>query len=225
MPFKPYATLADIPEALRAAALTLADGSVGIVEDVDTSAMHADLTDLRRKLDAADKATKKAASEAAAADLARKAAEQGVTADALDKIRSDVRREVVAEFAPQLETAAAAATELRVLKVDSRVKELALKNGVRPDRIDHWWRLNGHHFDLTHDGKAVIVKGQEGISVEKHVGALKDDTPEFYVGTLAKGGSATGGSAGGGGGPAGTIDPLLNPSASLAAARAAGKTE
>lgn len=225
MPFKPYATLDAIPEALRATALTLADGSFGVVEDVDTSAMQSDLTDLRRRLEAADKATRKAASEAAAAELAKKAAEQGVTAEALDKIRNDVRREVQAEYAPQLETAAASALELRVLKVDTRVKDIALKQGVRPDRIDQWWRLNGHHYDLTADGKAVIVKGQEGVAVDKHVGKLKEETPEFYVGTLAKGGSSTGGSASGVGGEGGKIDPLLNPSASLAAARAAGKTE
>jgi len=224
MPFKPYATLDAIPDALRASALTLADGTFGVVEDVDTTAMQSDLTDLRRKLDAADKATRKAASEAAASELAKKAAEQGVTAEALNKIRADVRKEVEGEFAPQLATAAASMAELRELKVDTRVKEIALKQGVRPDRIDQWWRLNGHHYDLTADGKAVVVKGQEGVAVDKHVGKLKDETPEFYVGTLAKGSNSTGG-GGGSNTDGGKIDPLLNPSASLAAARAAGKTE
>lgn len=224
MALKIFKTKDEVPEAQREAAIALADGTFGVVEETDTTPLQQELADLRRKLEAADKLSKKAAAEAAAAELARKAAEQGVTAEALEKIRADVRKEVESEFLPKLEAATAAQTELRVLKVDTRVKEIALKNGVRPDRINQWWALNGHHYDLTADGKAVVVKGQEGTSVEKHVLTLKDDTPEFYVGTKAAGSSASGGGGGNAGG-GDKIDVLQNPGAALAAARAAGRTE
>jgi hypothetical protein len=224
MPFKPYKTRDEIPESQRETAIALADGTFGVVEDIDVTPMQAELTEVRRKLDAADKLSKKAAADAAAAELARKAAEQGVTAEALEKIRADVRREVESEYLPKIEAANAAQAELRGLKVDTKVKEIALKHGVRSDRIEQWWRLNGHHFDLTADGKAVVVKGQEGTSVDKHVTTLKTETPEFYVGTLATGGSATGGGTTSAS-SAGKIDVLKNPSAALAAARESGKTE
>jgi len=225
MPIKKFAKKEDIPEELQADALELADGTFAVDEPVDDSAARQTLAEVKRKLDAAEKLSTKLAKEAAEAETARKAAEQGITGEQLAKIRAEVRAETETEFAPQLAAAAAAATELRVLKVDTQVKQIALKNGVRAERIDQWWRLHGHHYDLTADGKTIVVKGEEGVSVDKHIGKMKDEVPEFYKGTEGAGGGGTGGGAGGGGRSGMVSDPLVNPTAALAEARAAGKTE
>jgi len=225
MPLKTFATKDAAPADVQDQLLALADGSFALLEEPDVSPLQAELTDLKRKLDAADKLSRKAAADILAADIAKKAAEQGITGEALAKIRADARAEVMAEVSGDIELGKKALEENRTLKVDAKVKALAVQNGVRPERLDAWWRLNAGDFDLTSDGAELIVKGKEGVSVAKHIVDLKTTVPEFYAGSKGAGGGAGGGGGSGNGGGSGTIDPLQNPAAALAAARAAGKTE
>jgi len=113
---------------------------------------------------------------------------------------------------------------VRTLKLDNRVKSLAATNGVRADRLDAWWRQHGEQFDLTDDGKEIIVKGHAGKEPAKFItDELKKALPEFYVGSKADG-------EGGGGIHDGQMDTaglkfediMKNPSAGFAAANAAG---
>jgi len=50
--------------------------------------------------------------------------------------------------------------------LDSRVKDIALKNGVEADRVDAWWRLHGDKFDLTDDDQPLVrARARDDIAV------------------------------------------------------------
>jgi hypothetical protein len=225
MPLKKFATLEEIPEAERANALELKDGSFALVEDADTSALQNAAKSEREKREAAEALARKAADEIKRLQTEKKASDAGLSAEQLAKIREDVRADVLKELEPELEKGKSALAENRSLKLDSRVKALALKHGVRADRVDAWWKLNHDRFDLTDDGAEPIVKGKAGAKIEQFIAAdLKSETPEFYAGTQGSGS----GSSGDGGTRAGTTslsadDLLKNPAAALSQLRATGR--
>jgi phage-related protein len=223
MPIKKYATIDEIPEAHRGDALELKNGEFALLEDPDTSGLSTALQSEREKREAAERLAKKAADDLKRLQTEKKAADAGLSAEQLAKIREEVRADVLKELEPDLVKGKTALEENRALKLDQRVKAIALKQGVRADRVESWWKLNRDRFDLTDDGEAPIVKGQPGSKLETFVGeTLKKETPEFYEGTKAAGSDARTGS----GQPLGVFsadDVIKNPAAALSAVRAQGK--
>ncbi len=228
MPLKAYKTKDEIPEAQRADAIELKDGSFGVVEEADTSGLTSSIAAERKRAEAAEGVAKKAADELKKLQTEKKASDAGLSAEQLQKIREDVRADVVKEFEGELASGKVAQAENRSLKLDSKVKALALKHGVRADRIDAWWQLFGGRFDLTADGTESIVKDKAGVKLESYItDTLKKELPDFYEGSKGSGGGAGGDSgAPRGGGGAMTAEALLaNPAAALTAARMAGVKE
>lgn len=174
----------------------------------------------------AEKAAKATANRIAELEREAKAKEAGLTSEEVKKFREDAYKEIRAEIAADLEERdkklADAQATVRSMKLDNRVKELALKNGVRPDVIDDWWRLNSDSFELGEDDRPTVKDGK-GKPVDKYIGEdLKKARPYLYEGTKAQGGGG-GGSARPGIGTGGTSadDVLKNPAAALQAAREA----
>src|SRR6185503_12878635 len=48
-------------------------------------------------------------------------------------------------------------TELRKYTLDLKVKEAALKAGIRPERVDYVLRITGERFDLDDKGNPVVL--------------------------------------------------------------------
>jgi hypothetical protein len=161
-------------------------------------------------------------------DLERDLEGKGTTKEVRDQIRKEVTDELKEEFAPTIKERDTLKGEVRGLKLDSQVKALAVKNGVRPEKVDRWWKLNQDSFDLSEDGSTAVVKNKTGADIGKYIANdLKKTDPEFYVGSQASGGGA-GGSGGGGGGTGSkpSIDLILsNPGEAIRQARLAGHTE
>ena len=226
MPRLTFSTLDEVPEKLRGDAVESKDGKFFVFEEADTSELQSAVSKERTQREAAERLAKKASDELKKLETDRKATDAGLSGEALAKIRLDVRNEVLAELAPELDKGKAALGENRSLKLDANVKALALKNGVMGENVQAWWKLHGDKFDLMDDGTPV-VRGKEGVSLEKFIGSeCKTETPYLYEGTKAAGGGAAGD---GGGRPAATgmtaADVLANPAVALQQARAAGKTE
>ena len=219
MPLKTFKTKDEIPAEQAANALALADGSFAVFEEADVTDMQTQLTDARRKLEAADKATRKAAAEALAARNAAAAAAEGVDGEKLAKIRADALAEWQATNAGKLEAAEKALKENRELKLDTKVKQIAAAKGVTGSELNAWFKLHGDKFDLLDDG-TIVVKGKEGTTLDKFIEVdCKKETPYLYEGT-----KGAGGGAGGGGSPppTGTIsfdDLMANPQAALTQGR------
>lgn len=172
----------------------------------------------------AEKTAKETAARIAELEREAKAKEAGLTSEEVKKFREDAYKEIRAEIAADLEERdrklAEATAAVRAMKLDNRVKELALKNGVRPDVVDDWWRLNSDAFELSEDDQPTVKDGK-GKPVDKYIGEdLKKARPYLYEGTKAQGGGG-GSPARPGIGSVGTSaeDILRNPSAALQAAR------
>lgn len=141
-----------------------------------------------------------------------------------DGVYKEIRDEVAAELAEIEKRAETAEGKARSLLLDSRVKALALKNGVLPERVDDWWALNSGRFDLD-DSEEPIVKDGKGKAIKEYIsGDLKKERPYLYEGTKGGGGGAGGDHSGPGGLKHGTSaeDILKNPGAALSAARDQG---
>lgn len=182
------------------------------------------LDDERTKREAAEALSRKTATELQKLQNDDKGKAAGLTKEKLDEMRAEVRKEVLAELDPQIKAGEAAAGEVRTLKLDNRVKALAASNGVRADRLEAWWKQHRDRFDLTDDGKEIIVKGHAGKEPAKYIAdELKKEIPEFYQGTKGDGGGA-GGIHDGSPGVSGLKfeDITKNPSVGIAAANHAG---
>ncbi len=228
MPWPTFAKQEDVPETFRGE-YEERDGKWQPKEDVASKAAHSTLqtalADERTKREAAEALSRTTAAELKKLQTDHKGEAAGLTKEKLAEIRAEVRKEVEQELAPKIQAGETAAKENRQLKLDDKVKALAAKNGVRADRLDAWWKQNGEAFDLTDDGKEIIVRGQAGKDPGKFIAdELKKALPEFYQGTKGDGG-------GGGGIHDGRVDTsglkfediVKNPSAGIAAANAAGK--
>jgi len=224
MPWPTFAKAEDVPETFRDQ-YEEHDGKWQVKDDGAAKALQTALADERTKREAAEALSRTTAAELKKLQTDHKGEAAGLTKEKLDEIRAEVRKEVEAELAPRIKAGEDASTENRRLKLDDKVKALGAANGVRADRLEKWWKLNSDAFDLTTDGKEIIVKGQAGKDPAKFISdELKKATPEFYEGTKGDGG-------GGGGIHDGRIDTsglkwddiVKNPSAGIAAANAAGK--
>jgi hypothetical protein len=132
-------------------------------------------------------------------EQSEKAKKAGITSEQLDKMRNDIRQDLEKDYSPFKSKAETLAAENRGLKLDTKVKDVFGKNGVRAERIEALFKLEGDKFDLTDDG-APILKGRMGTPIEKFVVEdLSKQYPEFFVGTGSSGGGASRSNVGGGG--------------------------
>lgn len=228
MAWPTFAKQEDVPEAIRDQ-YEERDGKWQPKPDKDAEAAHATLKDTlekeREKREAAEALSRTATRELQKLQNDDKGRAAGLTKEKLDEMRAEIRKEVEAEYAPKLKDGEDAKVQVRVLQLDNRVKALAAQNGVRADRLDPWWKQHKDEFDLTDDGKEIIVKGHAGKDPAKYIADdLKKAIPEFYEGSKADG-------SGGGGIHDGRIDTsglkfediTANPSVGIAAANAATK--
>lgn len=220
-----FKTQDEVPEPFRSLYEEREDGTWAAPdteEPPDTSGLESALAEERRKREAAERLSAKTADELKALRDRQKADDAGITGEKLEQIRADIRQEVEAEYQDRLTRGEAALKENRELKLDNKVRAIAAENGVRAERLDHWWKQHGDSFDLTEDGK-VFVKGHEGKDVVRFIKTdLKEKLPEFYQGTKADGGGAGGGrDAGAGSGAALSFEDLQkNPGRAIEAANA-----
>ena len=240
MPFPTFDKQEDIPEAFREEYEEV-EGTWQLKAQEPPEALREAgqkaLREERDKVKAAEAKAKEAERKYRELETAKAAEKAGVPSEELKKIREEAfasaKAELEQEFAekplaelPETWTAriegVGAASENRSLKLDWQAKAQALKNGVRGEKVDDWWKLKSDKFDLSSDGK-LIVKDKPATDVGKYIANdLKKETPEFYVGTSANGGG-TGGFMKDGRPVVGTTadDVLKNPSQALTAARSA----
>jgi hypothetical protein len=127
-----------------------------------------------------------------------KAGKAGITSQELEKMRADIRKDLESEYSPFRTSAEQLAAENRALKLDTKVKDVMAKSGVRAERIDSLFRLKADAFDLTEDGKP-ILKDQMGLPIEKFIAEdVRKEYPEWFEGTGSSGGGASKSAVGGG---------------------------
>jgi hypothetical protein len=120
-----------------------------------------------------------------------KANKAGITSEQLEKMRGEIRGDLEKEYSPSKALAEKLSAENRALKLDTVVKGLMGKNGVRAERVESLFKLTADQFDLTEDGQPML-KGRMGTPVDKHIAEnLSKEYPEFYVGTGSSGGGAS----------------------------------
>lgn len=193
-------------------------------DDENPTKLKAALDKERKRADDNDKAVKTANKKIK--DLETDLAGKGTTKEARESIRKEVEEELREEHAPTIKERDTLKGEVRDLKLDSQVRSLAIKNGVRPERVERWWKLNKDQFDIAEDGSTAIVKNKSGADIGKYIANdLKKVDPDFYVGTQGSGGGGGGSGGGGGTGIVTGESVLANPTAALQTARAAGKKE
>jgi len=131
----------------------------------------------------------------------RKAQDKGITSEALDKMRQEVRQDLDKEYGPLKQQLEEARGEVRTLRLDNVVKQHMAKAGVRSERIDALYRLTADQWDLTDDGEP-MVKVRPGTEPHKYVGdVLSKEYPEFFEGSGSSGGGASKSAASGSGSP------------------------
>lgn len=88
--------------------------------------------------------------------------------------------------------------ELRTLKLDDQAKAAFIKAGGRPERAEAALKLKKDALDLAED--RIVVKDAKGevtsASIDDFWGkTFRAEMPDFYVGTKADGGGASGGAS------------------------------
>ena len=224
MPFPTFDKKDDIPKGFESEYEEKDGKFVPKVPDVAT--LERTLEKVRAERKEEEKARKQA--EDARADLERKlaAASSGDEKDKVTKALAKFDSDLAAAKAKHEQELAAARAELRTLKLDDKVKAAFLKAGGRPERADKALADTKIRFDLADDGR-IIVKDAKGeattATVEDFFGkTYRAEMAEFYTGTKASGGGASGGA--GGSVVTGGIsadDVIRNPLAALKAANEA----
>jgi hypothetical protein len=186
----------------------LEEGTEEVQQTDDLSALRLEVEALRAKRDEALTEAKRAKERARAFDgvdpneyrtLKQKLAEMeqatkgeqaGLNGEAIAKLRADIRQQLESEYSPFKQQADTLSKEVRELKLDTRVKSIMAKSGVRADRVDDLFRLTAGQFDLTDDGQPV-VRENEAIEIDKYIaGELVKAYPEWFEGTGSSGGGA-----------------------------------
>jgi hypothetical protein len=199
MPLKFFTTQDEIPQDQRESAIALADGKFAVLEE----AAPADLEAAGRRALDEERAGRKAAETARKAaekerDDLRRAADarsRGVTEEELQRIRADeaAARKPIEDERDRL------AAENRRLKHTDKVRALALKAGVMPDRIDDAMLTLEKRTDLDDSG-GIIVLGKDGKATAESIDeflskTFKTEKPWFYRGSGASGSGSLGSDA------------------------------
>ena len=196
MPFPIFDKKEDIPKGFESE-YDEGDDKKWHPRPADTSKLEETLAKVRQERKDEEKARKIAETERA--DLERKLAaagsgeEKDKVTKALAKFDSDLAAEKT-KFQAQLDTAT---KELRTLKLDDKIKAAFLKAGGRSERADKALNDVKDRLDLAEDGRIVVKDGKGEITtatVEDFFGkTYRAEMLEFYIGTRATGGGATGG--------------------------------
>lgn len=171
----------------------------------DVGKLEETLGKLRDDLKVSEKARKDA--DDARAEAERKLVAADAKGGDVDKKVSDALKKFDADLAKakddhKKETDTLQA-KLRQVTLTDRLKDIALKAGVLPARVDAVLKLTDGRFDLA-DGDRIVVKGDKGeVTTEKPEDffgkTYKAQMPELYQGTKAAGGGAGGGAGTGAG--------------------------
>jgi len=201
------------------------DGKFVQKADDDGDDTATELAAERAKREAAEKLATKTANEMK--KLERKIADQGhdIPAEKLAAIRAEARKEVEEELAEKIAAGDKAAAEVRTLKLDNRVKELAGGAGFLADKLGDVWKLHGEEFDLNDKGE-IVVKAKPGTDPKKYVEGLAKARPEWVAGPKTSGGGALGGAGGAAKSGGLTVEDLMkDPGAAFKAANAGTLTK
>lgn len=221
MALKTYDKREDVPEAQRTAAIETVEHKFIVEEPADPALGEAGRKALdaeRARADTAEAAHKTEKKRADDLKRASDARAQGISEEALQKIRDDE----AAARKPILDENTALKTRVRQLTLTDRVQKLALEAGIMADRIKQAMKLLADRTDLS-DADGIVVLDEAGkVTAETITDFLaktfKAENPFLYKGTNAAGSGAQG-TQGGGGEPAPVPDP-----AQLDAKRVAVKT-
>jgi len=217
---KKYATKELVPAEHQADAIELKDGSFAVEEADDTSGLQAAIDTERTKREAAENLVKKQAADMKKLEAARRAESHGLTAEQLEKIRTEASAEAEGKLAAKEAELVAERTASRTKDIGSAFKTLAGESKFLSAKLEDLFVLHGAEFDLTDDRK-LMVKGKPGIDPKKHMEALAKLRSEWVEGTKAAGGGAAGVSTGSGATAAISVDEAMkNPGALFAAANA-----
>jgi hypothetical protein len=225
MPFPVFKKQEDIPEGFRDE-YEEKDGEwhPKLPGDDDKEKLTGALEKERKARADAEKERKELEKRLKSLEDEAKGKDAGLSSEEVKTFRETTYKEIRAEIQEELDAAKAKVTEadgrVRALLLDNNVKALALKNGVSPEKIDDWWRLNGDSFDLDGDNKPTIKDGKGKDPVKFITEDLKKARPWLYEGTKAGGGGGGGGSPSLGAAGTSAEDVIKNPSGALQAARA-----
>lgn len=188
----------------------------------DGSVLRETLRKERERADEAEKERKK---------LERRltAAESGDEKEKVSKALAKFDTDLAAERQKFEDELAKTRGELRTLKLDDKAKAAFLKAGGRADRVEQAMKLHKDALDLSEDGR-IVVKNEAGEVTTTTIDdfwakQVKATLPDFYTGSKAAGGGASGG-AGSNTVKAGAWDfdaILKDPTAALAAAHETGE--
>jgi hypothetical protein len=222
MALKPYKTKAEIPADQQANAIALLDGTFAVEEPDDTSALKSALDTEKSKREAAEALVKKTAADLKKLEADRKAETHGLTAEQLDKIRGEATADLTRQLAEKEAELTAVKTASRTKDIGAAFRSLAGEQKFLGTKLDDLFQLHGGEFDLTDDGKGLVVKGKVGLDPKKHMEALAKARPEWVEGTKAGGGGGGGTTLNGTNGPSTlTADEILkNPSRAFEVANA-----
>lgn len=191
-----FKTEAEVPEAMKPFYIQAEDGSwkVKPEEIPDVTKLETTLQSERTLRETEEKARKKAENDLAELRRKAKAKDEGISDEALDRIRTE---EATARK-PILDENETLKAENRKLKLTDRVQKLALEAGVLPDRLEDAMVLLDPRTDLSKEGSIVVKDKQGNVSAEKIEDFLsktfKAEKPWLYAGSGAQGGGATGSS-------------------------------
>jgi hypothetical protein len=192
MPLKKFPKKDEIPADQQADAIELKDGSFAIVEPDDTSAMKSALETEKSKREAAELLVKKTAADLKKLEAEKKAESHGLTAEQLEKIRMEATADLTKQLADKEKELADVKTASRTKDIGAAFRTLAGEQKFLGTKLDDLFRLHGDEFDLTDDGKGLVVKGKVGVDPKKHMESLAKLRPEWVEGTKAGGGGAGG---------------------------------
>ncbi len=205
MPLKTFDSKDAVPAELRDKAIETRDSKWIVEEPVDLAALRAEgqraLDAERTRAENEEKERKKLAKELADLKRDQAAAGKGVSAEELERLRkedADARR-------PLEERVAALEKENRTLKLDDKVRQIALDKGIMKDRIKKAMKDLEGRFELTSDGTGIVVKDADGKATTESVESFfektyKAESPFFYQADTGSGsGAGSGGSDSGSG--------------------------
>lgn len=156
------------------------------------------MADQLKAFEGLDPEAARAALERAAADGAGD--QRGESKPDIDKLRAKIEADFKARYTPIEQDLEQTRQELRRLKVDEKVRVAALAAGVRKEAVDDAMAVTRGLFDLSADGKIIVLDEDGEPSVvpmdrfwsEK----FRDAKPWFYESTAGSGTGATRGSTG-----------------------------
>jgi hypothetical protein len=154
-----------------------------------TTKLSKALKDEREKREAAEGVARKAATEAAQLQARAQAAAAGMTDAELKKLYAQIEENIRKEYEPKLKEAETLGSENRTLKLTTVVKGMFRSAGALQNKLDDFWKLHGDEFDLTKDGKPMVI-AEPGKDVAKHVAMIVKGRGEWAQGTRASGGGA-----------------------------------